>query len=81
MFNIGMPELVLVFIIALLLFGPRKLPQIGRMLGKFMREFRKAADDFREAINEEPPQEDTRETGEQLKPYEQEYKPGEKLGG
>ncbi|MCK4993905.1 MAG: twin-arginine translocase TatA/TatE family subunit, partial [Candidatus Omnitrophica bacterium] len=33
MFNIGMPELILVFFVALLVFGPRKLPEVGRMLG------------------------------------------------
>ena len=42
MFNIGMPELILILIIALIVFGPGKLPEIGSALGKAVREFRKA---------------------------------------
>ena len=40
--SIGGPELVVIFIVALLIFGPRKLPELGRMLGKGMAEFRRA---------------------------------------
>ena len=67
MFNVGMPELILIFVVALLVFGPRKLPEVGRMLGRAMREFRKAADDFKEAINQEPPEEIIREVEQKLK--------------
>ena len=74
MFNIGMPELILVFFVALLVFGPRKLPEVGRMLGKAMREFKKAADDFREAINQEPPEELVKEVKQKLKENEAELK-------
>ena len=42
MFNIGMPELILILIIALIVFGPGKLPEIGSAVGKAVREFRKA---------------------------------------
>jgi len=45
--SIGGPELVLIFIVALLIFGPRKLPELGRMLGKGMAEFRRAANDLK----------------------------------
>ena len=41
MFGLGVPELVLIFIVALVLFGPKRLPEIGRTLGKAMGEFKK----------------------------------------
>ena len=47
MFNLGFPELVVVFTLALLLFGPRKLPEIGRSLGKSLKEFKKATNDLK----------------------------------
>src|SRR5690242_9794367 len=50
MFDIGLQELVLIFVIALLVFGPKNLPQLGRALGRAMREFRKASDEFRSTI-------------------------------
>ena len=50
MFDIGLQELVLIFVIALLVFGPKNLPQLGRSLGRAMREFRKASDEFRSTI-------------------------------
>lgn len=45
--SIGTPELVLIVIAALVLFGPRKLPELGRMLGKSLAEFRRASEDFK----------------------------------
>jgi sec-independent protein translocase protein TatA len=50
MFDIGLQELVVIFVIALLVFGPKNLPQLGRSLGRAMREFRKASDEFRSTI-------------------------------
>lgn len=50
MFDIGLQELVLIFVIALLVFGPKNLPQLGRSLGRAMREFRRASDEFRSTI-------------------------------
>jgi sec-independent protein translocase protein TatA len=50
MFDIGLQELVLIFVIALLVFGPKNLPQLGRSLGRAMREFRKASDEFRTTL-------------------------------
>jgi TatA/E family protein of Tat protein translocase len=50
MFDIGLQELVLIFVIALVVFGPKNLPQLGRALGRAMREFRRASDEFRSTI-------------------------------
>ena len=50
MFDIGLQELVLIFVIALLVFGPKNLPQLGRSLGRAMREFKRASDEFRATI-------------------------------
>ena len=50
MFDIGLQELVVIFVIALIVFGPKNLPQLGRSLGRAMREFRRASDEFRSTI-------------------------------
>jgi sec-independent protein translocase protein TatB len=51
--SLGGSEVIFIFILALLLFGPRKLPEIGRTLGKAMGEFRKATQDFRMSLERE----------------------------
>ena len=51
--TIGYPELIVIFLIVLLLFGGKKIPEIARGLGKGIREFRKARDDIRDAIETE----------------------------
>ena len=51
--SIGGPELIVIFIVALLIFGPRKLPELGRMLGKGMAEFRRAANDLKDSLETE----------------------------
>lgn len=53
MFGIGMPELIIIFVIALLVFGPKELPKIGRTIGKAMGEFRRASDELRDGIQRE----------------------------
>ena len=51
--NIGVPEMIFIFILALLVFGPRKLPELGRTLGKALGEFRKHSSEVRMAFEEE----------------------------
>ena len=53
MFGIGMPELFVILGLALLLIGPKKLPQLAKSLGKTMGELRKATDDLKDTISEE----------------------------
>jgi TatA/E family protein of Tat protein translocase len=50
-FNIGPTELIVIVIIALIVFGPRRLPEIGRTVGKSLREFRRASQDLRDELN------------------------------
>ena len=53
MFGIGMPELLLILCIALMVIGPKKLPDLARSLGRAMREFKKATSELKESINAE----------------------------
>ena len=55
MFGIGIPELILILVVGLIVFGPSKLPEAGRALGKGLREFRKASSALQEAINAPDP--------------------------
>jgi TatA/E family protein of Tat protein translocase len=50
MFDIGLQELLVIGVLALLVFGPSKLPELGRMFGRAMREFRRASDEFRSTV-------------------------------
>ena len=51
--SIGMPELILIFIVALLVFGPKKLPELGKSLGRGLAEFKRASDDLKKTIEDE----------------------------
>jgi TatA/E family protein of Tat protein translocase len=51
--SLGVPEILFIFVLALLVFGPKRLPEIGRMVGKGMAEFRKASNELKRTINAE----------------------------
>jgi TatA/E family protein of Tat protein translocase len=50
---LGGPEIVLILVLALIVFGPRRLPEIGKSMGKLLSEFRKASHDFQRTIEDE----------------------------
>ncbi len=51
--NIGMPEMLFILVLALLIFGPKKLPEVGRTIGRGLGEFRKASNDLKRTIERE----------------------------
>ena len=51
--NLGMPEMIFIFLLALVLFGPKKLPELGRQLGKALAEFKKASNEFKSQLEME----------------------------
>ena len=53
MWNLGFPELVIIFIVALVIFGPRKLPELGRSLGKGLTEFKRASNELKRTWEDE----------------------------
>jgi sec-independent protein translocase protein TatA len=50
---LGFPELVIIFVVALIVFGPRKLPELGRSLGKGLSEFKRASNELRSTLDDE----------------------------
>ena len=58
--SIGMPELIIIFVIALIIFGPRKLPELGRSLGRSLSEFKRASNELKNTLEEEIRVEDQR---------------------
>ena len=53
MFGLGFSELLLIFVIAFVVFGPKRLPEIGRSLGRALAEFKKASEEFQESMKAE----------------------------
>lgn len=51
--NLGMPEMIFIFLLALVIFGPKKLPELGRQLGKALGEFKKASNEFKNQLEVE----------------------------
>ena len=59
--SIGMPEMIIILVIALIVFGPRKLPELGKSLGRSINEFKKASNELRNTLEEEIRVEETKE--------------------
>jgi len=66
--SIGMQELIIIFVIALIIFGPRKLPELGRSLGKSLAEFKRASNELKSTLEEEIRLEEQRSAVEAAKP-------------
>jgi TatA/E family protein of Tat protein translocase len=66
--SIGMPELIIIFVIALIIFGPRKLPELGRSLGKSLAEFKRASNELKSTLEEEIRIEEQQQRTEAPKP-------------
>ena len=80
MFTLGVPEMAVIFILALVLFGPKKLPELGRTIGKAMTEFRRASNDLKATFDREMQtlerenqslQQSSRETAREIYDYSQ----------
>ncbi len=67
--SIGMPELMIIFVIALIIFGPRKLPELGRSLGRSLSEFKKASNELRSTLEEEIRIEEQKEAATKAQPH------------
>jgi TatA/E family protein of Tat protein translocase len=65
--SIGFPEIMVILLVALLIFGPKKLPEIGRTLGSAMRELKKAARDFTDSVQDLDVREDIKSVQDDLK--------------
>src|SRR5271165_6604105 len=66
--NLGMPEMIFIFLLALVIFGPKKLPELGRQLGKVLAEFKKASNDFKSQLETEMLNIELEERSKQLPP-------------
>ncbi len=76
MFGLGIPELIVIFVIALIVFGPKKLPDLGKSIGRAMAEFKKASQDFQESVQSEMRDvEKSADLKEELKQLEQPVHP------
>jgi len=77
--SLGIWELIAIFVVALLLFGPRKMPQIGRTIGRALAEFRRASNDFKRTIEDEVSAEEIREVERDLRDARSGSKPADRI--
>ncbi len=66
--SIGMPELIIILVIALIIFGPRKLPELGKSLGRSLNEFKRASTDLQNTLEQEIKLEEQKETQAKSRP-------------
>jgi TatA/E family protein of Tat protein translocase len=66
--SVGVPELIIIFTIALIIFGPRKLPELGKSLGKSLAEFKRASNELKSTLDEEIRSEERRSAERQEPP-------------
>ena len=76
--SIGMPELIIIMVLALIIFGPRKLPELGKSLGRSLNEFKKASTDLQNTLEQEIKIEEQKEKEDKFKVDENKFKPKEK---
>ena len=69
--SIGMPEMLIILVIALIIFGPRKLPELGRSLGKSLAEFKRASNELKNTLEEEIRLDEQRTTQDAAKAKEE----------
>jgi sec-independent protein translocase protein TatB len=77
--NLGMPEMIFIFLLALVIFGPKKLPELGRQLGKALGEFKKASNEFKNQLEVEMMNIELEERAKKQIEPEQKIIPAEKL--
>ena len=68
--SIGMPELIIILVIALIIFGPRKLPELGKSLGRSLNEFKRASTDLQNTLEQEIKLEEQKEQQTKTPPPE-----------
>ncbi len=79
--SIGLPELIIIFVIALLVFGPKKLPEVGKTVGKAIRDFKKSTEDIKEKFEDEIRAEEFQSLKDELKKDIKEDEEGKKISG
>lgn len=79
--SIGLPELIIIFVIALLVFGPKKLPEVGKTVGKAIRDFKKSTEDIKEKFEDEIRAEEFKNLKDELQKDIKENEEGKKISG